>query len=445
MQLKGIALVPTEEVSERTLRDIILQIASLKPETLVLVEPDGFFLDAISVDYTTEYDFGEDKIPADMACLDELNRIFPRENVPSVFINPKRAEEFGVTLGFSPYVERFLELTKRSIEEFKVASIGSADLEKGELLETGRSLREAIEVAGHPCVLVVFTALATEDSVYSEQVKNSLKFADFENILRITPPRTLARDYRTLLIALGATDKLKTFSALFGRTVSEGALLTFTVEKVLSGKTDVDFTAPSLIAFWDEQLEKNREALRAAESEAIKMVRACVELWVKEGRVLNFETYAQTGISDSELLERLLNQKTGVYVTIKKNGKERGNMGSVSPITDDIAHEMINNAIEAASYDQRFVPIVPEELDELSYEVYVLDPPEYIQDESELDYKKYGLIVEQGLKRGVVLPGIEDVASVAEQIRLAKERAGIDEVVDAWEPVIMSRFSVEKF
>lgn len=446
MQLKGIALVPTsQETDERTLRDIILQIASLKPETLVLVEPVDHFIDAISIDYRTECELGGEPLPCDMAILDELNRILPREGVPSVFINPVRAVDYGIDFKPAPYAARFMDLLRRSIDDFKVVSMRSAELATGELLETGRSLREAIEVSGHPSVIIAFTPIETEESSYTEAVKNSLKFADLENLLNLRPPRVLEREYRTLLIALGATDKLKTFSALFGKTVSEGALLTFSAEKISADAKDSDFLAPSLIEYWDERLKKAREALKAAESEAIKMVRASVELWVKEGRVLDFETYAETGISDSELLQRLLNQRTGVYVTIKKDGKLRGNMGTVSPITDDIAHEMINNAIEASSYDQHFVPITPEELEALSYEVYVLDPPEYVEDESKLDYKKYGLIIEQGLKRGVVLPGIDEVSSVEEQVALARERAGIDEVVDAWDPVIMSRFGVEKF
>lgn len=449
MQLKGIAFLPTStKANERTIRDTILQIASLKPKTLILVQPEGhYFVDAISLDYTTSLEIeGEEALECDMAILDELNRILPREGVMSVFINPQRAEEYGIDYSFQDYVKRFIKLTKKSIDDFKVVSITAANLEKGELLETGRSIREAVEVSEHSAVLVVFSSIENEESNYSRSVKDGLKFGEFESLLTLKVPRVLENEYTALLIGLGATDKLKTFSALFGAKTSESALLTFIVERVLKNKDEkTDFTTDSIIAWWQEHLKKAREALIEAESDVLKMVRASVELWVKEGTVLDFDTFAETGIKDSEVLERLKNQRTGVFIRILKNGKERGNMGTVTPVTDDIAHEMINNSIEAASYDQRFVPIEVGELDELTYEVYVLNPPESITDKEELDPEKYGLILEQGLKRGVVLPKIEPVESVDEQIELAKERAGIVDVIDAFEPLLMSRFTVEAF
>ena len=98
---------------------------------------------------------------------------------------------------------------------------------------------------------------------------------------------------------------------------------------------------------------------------------------------------------------------------------------------ESIAEEIIQNAISASSEDTRFWPVEPEELDELTISVDVLGDTEKIGSAAELDVKRYGVVVTKGKKRGLLLPNLEGVDTVEEQIAIAKSKAGIGEEEEA--------------
>ena len=118
-------------------------------------------------------------------------------------------------------------------------------------------------------------------------------------------------------------------------------------------------------------------------------------------------------------------QKAGVFVSLKKNGELRGCIGTFTPSTGSIVQEVIANAVSAASRDPRFSPVGPDELDDLVYSVDVLSPPERVRDVHQLDPKKYGIIVQSGHRRGLLLPDLEGVDTVADQLRITRMKAGI--------------------
>lgn len=133
--------------------------------------------------------------------------------------------------------------------------------------------------------------------------------------------------------------------------------------------------------------------------------------------------------------------RAGVFVCLKKHGCLRGCIGTFLPVTGSVAEETIRNAIAAATQDPRFDTVTPEELDELTYSVDVLSPPEKVSGEEELDPKKYGVIVSRGPRKGLLLPDLEGVDTVEEQIRIAKMKAGLrpDEQADLF------RFRVDRY
>ena len=133
--------------------------------------------------------------------------------------------------------------------------------------------------------------------------------------------------------------------------------------------------------------------------------------------------------------------KAGVFVCIKKKGNLRGCIGTFMPCTENVACEIIKNAVAAATQDPRFDPVTEDELDDLEYSVDVLSPPEKVSDISELDPKKYGVIVVHGSRKGLLLPDLEGVDSVEEQLRIAKMKAWInpDEKVEIF------RFMVARY
>ncbi len=136
-----------------------------------------------------------------------------------------------------------------------------------------------------------------------------------------------------------------------------------------------------------------------------------------------------------------MKDKAGVFVSIKKSGKLRGCIGTFLPSTDNVADEIIQNAISAATSDPRFSPVDSTELPELEYSVDILSLPEEVKNSEELDPKRYGIIVKNGNQRGLLLPDLEGVDTVDEQIRIALMKAGIS----SDEQIELFRFEVKRY
>jgi AmmeMemoRadiSam system protein A len=168
------------------------------------------------------------------------------------------------------------------------------------------------------------------------------------------------------------------------------------------------------------------------------MMHAIVELAKR-----SIEEFIRTGetVCLQEQLPDEMTVKAGVFVCIKKRGELRGCIGTFLPCCDNVAAETVRNAISAATQDPRFPPVAADELDQLSYSVDVLAPPEKVNDPGELDPKKFGVIVSRGNRRGLLLPDLEGVDTVEEQLRIAKTKACImpDEEVEIF------RFRVARY
>ena len=140
------------------------------------------------------------------------------------------------------------------------------------------------------------------------------------------------------------------------------------------------------------------------------------------------------------LSKELSKDRGGVFVSLKKNGLLRGCMGTFLPTTDSIAEEIIKNVVLAATQDPRFERVSEDELLDLDISVDVLERPHKATKE-ELDPKKYGVIAIQGHKKGLLLPDLEGVDTVEQQLQIACEKAGIslDEEYD------IERFKVTRY
>ena len=149
----------------------------------------------------------------------------------------------------------------------------------------------------------------------------------------------------------------------------------------------------------------------------VALVKEAIEKYIKEGKVIKKP-------EDLPLPEGTP-ERAGVFVCLKVNGELRGCIGTIEPATDSIPAEAIRNAIASATEDPRFHPVGEHELDSLDYSVDILYPPEKIKDEPELDPKEYGVIVVQGMRRGILLPDLPGVDTAAEQVKIARLKAGI--------------------
>ena len=120
-----------------------------------------------------------------------------------------------------------------------------------------------------------------------------------------------------------------------------------------------------------------------------------------------------------------LKVRAGAFVSIKKDEKLRGCIGSIFPQTDHLAEEIIQNAINAAIRDPRFSPVTQKELPDLNFSVDVLTQPEMVKSQSDLNHKRFGIILKCGKKQGVLLPNLQGIESVEAQIQACQKKAGI--------------------
>jgi AmmeMemoRadiSam system protein A len=158
-----------------------------------------------------------------------------------------------------------------------------------------------------------------------------------------------------------------------------------------------------------------------------------VEKFIRSGRILD----------PVEATHGLLGTPAPCFVSLKTlDGELRGCIGTIEPARDTLAHEIVANAISAATNDPRFEAVSVEELSNLRYSVDVLFPPEKAE-MNELDPAVFGVIVEDqsGARRGLLLPDIAGITDAAQQVEIAARKAGIA----AGEPVRLWRFKVERF
>jgi AmmeMemoRadiSam system protein A len=138
----------------------------------------------------------------------------------------------------------------------------------------------------------------------------------------------------------------------------------------------------------------------------------------------------------------ILARRAGCFVSLHaKNGKLRGCIGTIRPNYKNLGGEIEANAIAASQHDPRFKPVRLDELSDLDINVDILSEPEQIFDEKDLDIKKYGVIVQASDGRdGLLLPDIDGIKNIKEQITIAREKAGI--LPD--EEISLFRFTVER-
>jgi len=155
------------------------------------------------------------------------------------------------------------------------------------------------------------------------------------------------------------------------------------------------------------------------------------------------ETYITSGevISPPEELTPEMEQKAGVFVSLHRFGELRGCIGTFEPTQSSVAREIISNAVSSATRDPRFPPVAPEELEDLEYSIDVLTKPKRVKSKKELDPRKYGVIVECGFRKGLLLPDLEGVDSVDQQINICCQKAGILPT----EPIDLYKFEVNRY
>lgn len=159
----------------------------------------------------------------------------------------------------------------------------------------------------------------------------------------------------------------------------------------------------------------------------------------------SIKTYLETGHKikpPSDLPSKMLDERKGVFVCLKKKGGLRGCIGTYLPTKDNLAQEIIDNAISAAISDPRFHPVNSEELEDLEISVDILSNPELVESLTQLNPKEYGILVKtKDGRSGLLLPDLEGVDTSQQQIAIACQKGGINLQIDK---ISLFRFKVER-
>ncbi len=386
-------------------------IKEADPDTLIFITPHGpIFKDAISLlgEKTLSGDFRRFRAPRvklafenDLELLALIEEKAREAFIPTITLTHDAGGRYGVSaeLDHGTMVPLYY-LDKVGLHP-SLVTIGFGLLPFEELYSFGRALRSAIEASGKKVAIIASGDLShklTPDApygyepmgqVFDERLMELLKKMDVKGIMNLDKDlieKAAECGLRSIIIMLGA---------LHGLKVSP---------EILS------YEGPFGVGYGVALLKIN------AESSLVRLARETVEEYVRNGRV----------ISRPKTLEPEMIGPAGVFVSIKKDGQLRGCIGTIGPTQPSIAEEIISNTISASTRDPRFLPVREEELESLVYSVDVLTEPEAISRLSELDPKRYGVIVSKGNRRGLLLPNLEGVDSVEEQVMIAKRKAGID-------------------
>lgn len=236
---------------------------------------------------------------------------------------------------------------------------------------------------------------------YDEKITEAMAKGDFAKFMDFSEDfleKAAECGHRTFIIMAGALDNKEIEPRLLSHEDTFGvgyAIASYIVKE--AGKNDTLYKKDS-------------------SDEYVALAKLSVEHYVRNKRIVQLP---------HNLPDELMTQRAGVFVTLKKNGDLRGCIGTISPVTSSIAEEILRNAVSSCSHDPRFYPVRENELDKLEYSVDVLKAAEKISSMNQLDVKKYGVIVTAGFRRGLLLPNLEGVDTVEQQVDIALRKAGI--------------------
>ena len=429
---------------------IARRIGELRPQTVLLFTPHGpcfddhFYMPStkrVSGDFSA---FGVKKIlmgfDNDTDLAEIIRKKAAEKGISAGPVDDRIMKKNGIPYDLDHGVLVPLYFVLQYSRDFRILPISLSGLSGKEHYRFGMILRDAIRESDENAVIIASGDLShkvSEESPYGfdesgplfdKTVRKGLLDEDINGFLTFDPElkekaaQCGLDSYRMLLGTLDGFDFLAdilSYEAPFG--------IGYLTAGLTAGK-------PKESAFY-RYLAEEKEILKKRkerESEPVKLARAAAEEYLRSGKEMAVPKDTSSFLTEN---------RGGVFVCFKQDGHLRGCIGTTAPTCPGLAMEIIANAGAAAAKDPRFSPIRPEETDEMTITVDILNEPEEIRDVSELDPQKYGIIVENRGKTAVLLPDLEGIDTVEEQIRAAREKAGIH----PWHKLKIKRFTVTRY
>ncbi len=324
----------------------------------------------------------------------------------------------------------------KELDDFRLICISTPFLSFQELYDFGKCIKEAVAESDERVIYIASGDLShrlTEEAPagyhpkgfeYDKYLVDKVRNSDVKGLL------TTDENFLEKAGECGTRSIVMMYGAFHGMTLSadiysyEGPFgVGYLIAKIIGEESN---------AGWQDNRENRQGADCREESDYVKLARETLETYVKEQKRLKVPQWVPP---------ELKAKRSGVFVSLKKNGMLRGCIGTIGPTMVNIAEEIMNNAISSGTKDPRFPSVMEEELKDLVYSVDVLGSPEKISSMDELDVKRYGVIVISGFRRGLLLPDLEGVDTPEQQVEVALQKAGINKT----EPFEMQRFEVIRY
>jgi len=410
------------------------EVADIKPDTIIIITPHAtMFSDAIAIS-------DEEKISGDLSqfrCTNikmdipidkefnvKLGTACHVEGIPSVLVDSELLHRYNVNYELDHGSIVPLYFINKYYKDYKLVHITYSMIGDISLYKFGMEIKNVAEKLNRKAVIIASGDLShklKEEGPYSyspygelfdKALLGNLEKGDVLGAFNMN--RTMISEsgqcgLNSVYILLGAMEgkeikgELLSYEGTFG--------VGYGVMKLSRQQQDRKYL--------DELMRYKEEKLKTKLNESnayVKLARENLNYYFSHGK----------SIEDiSDLPKELLNERHGVFVSLKKFGNLRGCIGTIAPTTGSVGEEIIRNSIEAAMSDPRFPEVSEDEMDDIDISVDVLMDSESCNKE-DLDPKKYGVIVSLGMRRGLLLPDLEGVETVDEQLQIACDKGDID-------------------
>ncbi|WP_446899798.1 AmmeMemoRadiSam system protein A [Clostridium sp. LBM24168] len=409
------------------------EIAAIKPDTIIIITPHGpVFRDAIALSCYESIEgnlgnFGASEVRQsyniNLNLTEEIIKYSKDQNILTAKITARSAKQYGIKYELDHGALVPLYFVNKKYKGYKLVHISYGMLPKLQLYEFGMCIKKAVSEVDTKAVFIASGDLShrlTKDGPYEyspygekfdREITLLLEKGDVSGIFNIDS-KTIneagqcgLRSYYIMLGTMNGYDikgSILSYEGPFG--VGYGVMS-------FSLKYDHRDTYGKLVEEKQEMIAKRRKI----QDPYVRLARESLTYYLACGQYLKIPGY---------VTDEMKNNKRGVFVSMKKEGRLRGCIGTIFPITKNIAEEIIRNAVSSGIHDPRFMPVSEEELEDIDISVDVLTKSEKSSKE-ELNPEKYGVIVTKGSRCGLLLPDLEGVNTVDEQLRIALEKGNI--------------------
>jgi len=418
------------------------EIAALRPETIVLLSPhQTMYADYfhISPGRSAAGGFGQFgaaqvrmEVSYDTKFVDCLGGLAGARNLHAGTLGEREKRLDHGTMVPLYFVNQYYT-------EYRLVRIGLSGFPLTAHYRLGQCIREVLEMLGRNVVIIASGDLShrlkedgpygyrKEGPEYDARIMDVMGRGAFGELLRFQEDfceRAAECGHRSFTIMAGAFDRTAVTTE---RLSYEGPFgVGYGICTYHAQGADA---ARNFLEQFEAEEKKRLAAQQEKEDAYVKLARHTIETYIRTGK----RPQVPEGLP-----EELYRRRAGAFVSLKEDGRLRGCIGTIKAVRSSLAEEIVHNAVAACSEDPRFSPVEQRELERLTISVDVLGDTERIASPDALDAARYGVIVTKGGRQGLLLPNLEGVDTVEQQIAIAKQKAGIGEN----ETVELQRFEV---